>query len=144
MAWEGIDGITHADLTTMDPPPPPPAQPALLASAQLSRPALPMTGENAVVVGISQPGEGTATRAAAPGSASLLLFSPPAPAPSLPSPPAPPPTKVKRKKKAKAVVGAPSVDAGPQLGAILPKLVTMGTVTRRAVEPTWLTGLCDL
>lgn len=28
-----------------------------------------------------------------------------------------------------------------RLGAILPLLVTSGTVTRRAVEPTWLTGL---
>ena len=27
-----------------------------------------------------------------------------------------------------------------QLGVILPQVVTAGTVTRRAVEPTWLTA----
>lgn len=31
-------------------------------------------------------------------------------------------------------------DEEGQYGAILPQVVTAGTVTRRAVEPTWLTA----
>lgn len=33
------------------------------------------------------------------------------------------------------------VKANPDMGMIIPKLITMGTVTRRAVENTWLTAL---
>lgn len=31
-------------------------------------------------------------------------------------------------------------DEEGQYGAILPQVITAGTVTRRAVEPTWLTA----
>lgn len=31
-------------------------------------------------------------------------------------------------------------DEAAQYGAILPQVITAGTVTRRAVEPTWLTA----
>ena len=34
----------------------------------------------------------------------------------------------------------PAYDEEAFLGAILPKVVSAGTVTRRAVEPTWLTA----
>lgn len=34
----------------------------------------------------------------------------------------------------------PSYDDEGRYGAILPQVVTAGTITRRAVEPTWLTA----
>lgn len=34
----------------------------------------------------------------------------------------------------------PDYDEENQYGAILPQVVTAGTITRRAVEPTWLTA----
>lgn len=34
----------------------------------------------------------------------------------------------------------PDYDEENRYGAILPQVVTAGTITRRAVEPTWLTA----
>lgn len=34
----------------------------------------------------------------------------------------------------------PNYDEEGRYGAILPQVVTAGTITRRAVEPTWLTA----
>ncbi|XP_042554436.1 DNA polymerase subunit gamma-1 [Dipodomys spectabilis] len=40
----------------------------------------------------------------------------------------------------RAVTRHPGYDEEGRYGAILPQLVTVGTITRRAVEPTWLTA----
>src|SRR5699024_10124013 len=37
-------------------------------------------------------------------------------------------------------IGKPQVDQNNRLGFILPQLIPMGTITRRAVENTWLTA----
>lgn len=40
----------------------------------------------------------------------------------------------------RVVTRHPSFDEEGHYGAILPQVVTAGTITRRAVEPTWLTA----
>ncbi|XP_008310758.1 DNA polymerase subunit gamma-1 isoform X1 [Cynoglossus semilaevis] len=47
---------------------------------------------------------------------------------------------LRRGELPRAVVRSKEFDEDGQYGAILPQVITAGTVTRRAVEPTWLTA----
>ncbi len=63
---------------------------------------------------------------------------PAAPPPAAPHPPAP--KRRGRPPKNAKVAEAPEADQAPVGGFILPQIIPMGTITRRAVENTWLTA----